>query len=227
MLAVGSVPPFSRPNFSSQYSGYMGGSTPTHWLDFMNNRAVMAGVDVGAIASIAGITGTLNLSDAGHTVASAANGLIIPLTAVAYPLSFFIEFVRTVDTGAIERVARVDDGTTNNKSEWFINAVDSLRWSIDAAAVNQANMATGLITTGSVFQGAGRVNTNSAQSCKSPNGAIGGAEDTVVTLPANPTRLVIGVDSAGAWTFSGVIRRIALFNGSALDDTLLGATISR
>lgn len=209
-------------------TAYLGGNAPTHWIDFISNRALIAGVDVGAISNIPSISGTLALSSSGHLVSGAANGLIIPLSGLAYPLSFYVEFVRNTDTGGNEVIASLDDGSAANLTMYRIDTGDQLRFRIDATppGANQCSIGGG--TTASLSgvptaaqRAAGRAQTNDAQNCR--NGALG-TQDTSVTLPVNPTRLVVGVDSVGAHSFTGYIRRIAIFNSALANASLQAAT---
>ena len=190
----------------------------SHAFDYTTNNASINGV-VSTIANIPSISGTLDLSSSGHLVSGAANGLIIPLTGVTYPLTFLVEFIRNTDTGGTEVVALLDAGSATNMTLYRIDAADQLRLRVDATT-NQSNVGGGTAMTSvptSVQRAAGRIAANSVQNCR--NGTLG-AEDTAVTLPANPTRLVVGVDSAGAHTFTGYIRKIKIYPGAATDAQL-------
>lgn len=204
----------------------LGGFTPSYYLDFINNRAIANSVDVGTISQIPSITGTLDLSSRGHLVDGSDNGLVIPLTGVTYPLTLLIEFVRNTDSGGTEVVAVLDAGSAANLTMYRIDAADQLRFRVDATppGSNQCNVGGGTAMTSvptSVQRAAGRVATNSAQNCR--NGTLG-TEDTSVTLPTNPTRLIVGVDSSGAQTFTGYISLVAIV-GSAVNDAGLAKMV--
>lgn len=190
----------------------------SHAFDYTTNNASINGV-VSTIASIPSISGTLDLSSSGHLVSGAANGLIIPLTGVTYPLTFLVEFIRNTDTGGTEQIARLDDGDTTDLTMLQINASDSVRFVVSAASVQQANIVCGGLAVATLYRVAGRVATDSVQAARITSGTLG-TEDTAVTLPANPTRLVVGVDSAGAHTFTGYIRKIKIYPGAATDAQL-------
>lgn len=204
--------------------GLPGGLVLSHLIDFTNNRAVING-SVTTIANIPSISGTLNLVSTGQRIAGASNGLIIPLSGLAYPLTFMVEFIRSTDSGGTEVVALLDAGSSANLTMYRIDAGDQLRLRVDATppGSNQANVGGGTTMTSvptSVQRAAGRVASGSAQNCR--NGTLG-TEDTSVTLPTNPTRLIVGVDSSGAQTFTGDIGRVKIFNGVAATDAQLQA----
>lgn len=214
--SVGGAP----PTLLQQATAYLGGNEPTHWFDFIRNRALIDGEDIGTIADIPSISGTTDLSASGHLVNGADNGLIIPLSGLTYPLSFYVEFVRNTDTGGSEVVARLDDGDVSDHVQFNISTADLVRFAVITATVNQASILPGAATTATVLKAIGRVNTNSVQIAL--NGSLG-TEDVLATLPASPTRLLVGIDSAGVQTFIGHIRRIGLFNNTALPDANLQA----
>lgn len=212
---------------TSPNGGLPAGLRPTHSIDFTKNRAVINGV-ITTIANIPSITGTLDLSTAGHLVDGADNGIIIPLTGVTYPLTFFVEFVRNTDSGGNEVVACLDAGSAANLTMYRIDTGDQLRFRIDATppGANQCSIGGGTTASLSavptaVQRAAGRAQTNDAQNCR--NGTLG-TQDTAVTLPTNPTRLVVGVDSDGAQTFTGYIRKIKIYTGAATNAQLQALT---
>jgi len=187
-------------------------------IDFTTNTATINSVAYSAISSIPSITGTLDLSASGHLVDAANNGIIIPLTGVTYPLTFYVEFVRNTDSGGNEVIACVDAGSAANLTMYRIDTGDQLRFRIDATppGANQCSIGGGTTASLStvptaVQRAAGRADANDAQNCR--NGTLG-TQDTSVTLPTNPTRLIVGVDSSGAQSFTGYIRKIKIFDGA-------------
>lgn len=223
-MAIGSViRSVVRPSVATS-AGVYGSPTPSYLIDFAQNYAIINRVNVGAVANIPSLSGTLNLVATGQRIAGASNGLIIPLSGVTYPLTFMIGFIRSTDSGGTEVVALLDAGSAANMTLYRIDAADQLRLRVDASSANQCNVGGGTLLTSvptSVQRAAGRIAANSVQNCR--NGTLGG-EDTSVTLPTNPTRLVIGVDSAGARTFDGDIAFVKIFPGISTDATLQGLT---
>ena len=219
---IGSV---VRPGVSTA-AGVYSSPTPSYLIDFVQNYAIINRVNVGAVANIPSLSGTLNLVATGQRIAGASNGLIIPLSGVTYPLTWSIGFIRSTDSGGLEVVAVMDSGSAANLTMYRIDAGDQLRLRVDATppGSNQANVGGGAVMTTvptSLQRAAGRVATNSVQNCR--NGTLG-TERTVVTLPTNPTRLIVGVDSSGAQSFTGDIAFIKIFAGAAADATLQGLT---
>ena len=202
-----------------------GGSLPDYYFDFVNNRALIAGRDIGPISNTPSLTGTLDLTPRGHLLDGVDNCLIIPLTGVVYPLTFLAEFVRNTDTGGNEIIARLDDGDATDFVQHIINASDQARFSVTATTTQAQINSTATITLGQVYRTAARCNTNSAQMAL---GGVLSTEDTVVTLPANPTRLVVGMDSAGAnANFVGYIRELAIVsNITSTDGQLVAAALA-
>lgn len=220
-MAVSSILRKIPRYLTSPGGGVPAGLRPLYNIDFTKDRAVIAGV-VTTIANIPSISGTPALSSSGHLVSGASNGLIIPLTGVTYPLTFFIEFVRNTDSGGSEVVACIDAGSAANLTMYRIDTGDQLRFRIDATppGSNQCNIGGGTAMTTvptAVQRAAGRAQTNDAQNCR--NGTLG-TQDTSVTLPTSPTRLVIGVDSSGLQTFTGYIRKARVYLGAATDPQL-------
>lgn len=208
---------------TSPNGGLPAGLRPTHSIDFTKNRAVINGV-ITTIASIPSLTGTLDLSTAGHLVDAANNGLIIPLTGVTYPLTFLVEFVRNTDTGGNEFIAGLVTDA-NNYAYYRIDTGDQVRWRIDTAAVNQCNIGGGSAISSvptAVQRAAGRAATNDAQNCR--NGTLG-TQDTAVTLPSSPVELRVGIDPNGVHTFTGYIRRIKIYPVAATNAQLQALTL--
>lgn len=203
----------------------LGGNQPTHWIDFINDRALIAGVDVGTVSQIPSITGTLALSASGHLVSGASNGLSIPLTGVTYPLTVMVELVRNTDTGAGEILFSLDSGSADDNINIRFNADDSLRLITRRATANQSSIIaiSGVTAPSGVLRIAGRVSTNDVQAAGSPLGTLG-TQDTSATNPPSPTHMRVGTDFAALHTFTGYIRKIAILN-SALADANLQACV--
>lgn len=207
---------------TSPRGGVPAGLRPSYNIDFTRNRADIGG-KITTIADIPSISGTLALSSSGHLVSGASNGLIIPLTGVTYPLTFLVEFVRNTDSGGNEFIAGLVTDATNY-SYYRIDTGDQVRWRIDTAGANQCTIGGGA-TIGTVptavQRAAGRAQTNSAQNCR--NGTLG-TQDTSVTLPSSPVELRVGIDPAGAQTFTGYIRKIKIYTAAATNAQLQALT---
>ena len=215
----------SSSTFTERATQAMGGLSPLYYVDFTTNRAIAGGVDVGAISSIPSISGTLDLSSAGHFVDAADNGIIIPVTGVTYPLTMMVEYIRNTDTGSNEIIARLDDGDATDYVQQIINSSDQARFAVTATTPQAQVNSVATITLGQTYRTAARCNTNSAQMAL---GGVLSTEATVVTLPANPTRLVVGMDSAGAnANFVGYIRELAIVsNITSTDGQLVAAALA-
>jgi hypothetical protein len=200
------------------------GLTPLYYLDFMNDIAYANGTDLGGIANIPSLTGTTALSSAGHTVSSASNALMFPLTGVTYPLTLVVEFIRGTDSGGDEYLAIVTNGTVNEWAGFDITPGDQNRAYAFAGGAQQASVtASGTSIIGARVRSAMRVNTNSVQACRTQNGGATtlGTEDTLVTLPANPTKALLGIQANEVTsTYRGTIREFIILSG-AQDNTTL------
>lgn len=200
------------------------GVAPTIYLNFMTNRALWMGSDIGPISAIPSLSGTPQLSASGNLVDGSGGTLQIPLSGIAYPLSLIIEAVRTVDTGGVEDVVGINDGATTNQTVYQINAGDQYRFNVNSGGVGQAAIGGGSVALEEIRRIAGRVATNSAQAARTPTANLG-TEDTTVTLPANPTQMSIGLSPTSVRTFTGYIRMIAIV-ASAMSDAELQAAVT-
>jgi hypothetical protein len=159
------------------------------------------------------------------TVAASATRAADVLTytaGVSYPLSLWAEFERAVDTGGFETYFNIDDGSTANRADIYVDTSDLATFRVTAATTQQAGpTVAGSIAVGTVEKVAGRVATNSVNVAR--NSTLG-TEDTSVTLPATPTRITIGLSAgAGAPPF-GYIRRVAIIQGAGTDAQLQSMT---
>lgn len=204
-----------------------GGSLPDYYFDFVNNRALIAGRDIGPISNTPSLTGTLDLTSRGHLVDGADNGIVIPVSGVTYPLMVVVELVRNTDTGAAEVAFTLDNGTTTENLNVRFTASDNLNLLTTATSL-QASVAaiSGVTVPSSVLRIAGRVSTNDIQVAGSPLGTLG-TQDTSNTNPANPTHMRVGTDLAGAHTFTGLIREIAIVsNITSTNGQLVAAALA-
>jgi hypothetical protein len=82
------------------------------------------------------------------------------------------------------------------------------------------NSVSGAVAVGATTKTAVRVATNDGNVAK---GGTLGTQDTSLTLPASPTRLVVGSNGSGGHSF-GYIRRIAVIQGAGTDANLIAMT---
>jgi hypothetical protein len=154
------------------------------------------------------------------TVAASATRAADVLTytaGVTYPLSMWVEFERAVDTGGLEAIIAIDNGTTGKRFNLRVATNDRAEATAVAGGATQAtDNISGSLLVGTVYKFAGRLNTNSMQIAR---GGTLGSEDTLVTLPTTPTVLSVGLRNSSEPLF-GYIRRAAIFN-SALTDAQL------
>lgn len=199
------------------------GVSPTYYLDFLANRAIIAGSDVGKISTNVTFTsGTLNLSDAGHTIASTANVLVLPVT-ISYPITVYCELVRSVDTGGIERYYQMDDGTEGNRAVLTVSAVDAFRPQHFSASVNDMNIGTGVTAAlSTIYKTATRYQSGSGNG--SFNGSIATDVATIATA-TNPTTLRLGAGVLNVEPSTSIIRKIALIAGAQTNAQLQALTL--
>jgi hypothetical protein len=158
------------------------------------------------------------------TVAAAATRAadVLSYTAgVSYPLQLWSEFERAVDTGGTGVLVQTDAGTDGNRAVLYVTSVDTFSAYVDASSLAQADVrVSGALAVGTVYKGAGRFSTNNVQAAR---GGSLGTEDTLVTIPTNPTTLYIGTDRTGQYAF-GYHRRIAVIQGAGTDAQLQTVT---
>jgi hypothetical protein len=138
-----------------------------------------------------------------------------------YPLQLWSEFERAVDTGGTESILTTH-ATSTDSLRVYVSSADNYFADAFASSANQggAGVATSL-GVGVVYKGATRLNTNSNRSALS--GTLS-SEDTTVTLPANPTTLMVGAQIAATTPNWGYIRRIAVIQGAGTDAQLQSMT---
>jgi hypothetical protein len=154
------------------------------------------------------------------TVAASATRAADVLTytaGVTYPTSLWCEFELPVNALSSQALLQLDAGSINDRQ--LIYVATSARTIVDAASVTQAFISvTGTVAANTTTKLAGRAATNSVQLAR---GGTLATEDTLVTQPATPTSLLVGIETtAGGNAAFGYIRRIAVFN-SALTDAQL------
>lgn len=155
-------------------------------------------------------------------VTRAADIASVTSPAVGFPLSMDIEFQRSIDAGAAERLMQLDDGTENNRAQVQIGATDLMNSILSVAAVNQYNATVGSATTaGPIYKYAVRFATNDCINCL---GGTLGTQDTVASVPATLGTLRFGATSAGASVPNAYYRTAAIFNSGLAAAALQRAT---
>lgn len=211
----------------AQATAALGGIEPLHWFNFASNRALFNSVDVGAIANIPNLTGTLNLvAGVGQRVATAANILKITSPGIAFPFSMQVIFTRTTDTGGGEILVNATiGGTQQNTANINVGAADTVRAVLTTANVNQATTTIGSVvtTTGVRYKSAARFGTNSVNCAIN---AVLATADTVATVFTLPDSLNIGGSVTGASFLVGDIESVAIFSSALIDGQLQTVTTS-
>jgi hypothetical protein len=163
-----------------------------------------------------GPTETSYIPTAGSSVARNADVLTFT-QGVSYPLSLWAEVERVADTNLFQRYFQMDDGTTANHVALILNTSELAEAAVRRADAGEAASAVaGAVAVPSSFKHAGRFETNNVIGCR--NGTLS-TVDTSVTLPTT-TLMRVGANVAGAGSFTGYIRRVAVFN-SALSNAQL------
>jgi hypothetical protein len=145
--------------------------------------------------------------------------------SVAYPLSVYTEFNRTIASYPSNTASfNLDDGTANERTTLLVDATASTLQPIvvGAAGITQYNVnispALGANVTTKL---AARVSSASANSARdnvlqTASGAI--------TVPLTPTRLFFGMNPSAAAQLNGYLLRVAIFNTALADAALQRAT---
>lgn len=196
------------------------GLQPYHWFDFVNDRAAYAGADIGTIADIPGLTGTLALSSEGHQITGTGNHLTITSPGVDAPMTVYLEIKRVTDTGGVEYLMQ-PYASANERGALLVSATDIVTLIPVSGGAATANITVGsAVTTGAVNKIAFSMATDSF------NVALDGAagtRDTSGAVPATPTEIQIG-HSSGAATFFGYIRKLAFISSASADGVLTAMT---
>jgi hypothetical protein len=166
-----------------------------------------------------GIASTANGTTSTFTVHSVKE---VPANSLTlYPLQLWSEFERAVDTGGLERVFYVSDGTTANRAILGVSGSDLAQAESVSGGVAQSSVAAaGAVAINTVTKMAARFSTNSVQFAK--NGTLG-IEDTSATNPATPSEIDISRNALGSEHF-GYLRRAAIIQGAGTDANLQAMT---
>lgn len=193
------------------------GVTPSLYFDFINDRAMVGGADVGRLSSIPNLTGTPAPSASGHRVNSAGTALTITGLNVPFPLTMGIEFTRVTDLGTVERILTLDNGADANRVSFVINTTDTGQTAIAVAGVSQANPLTAAATVGPTYKMAFRAKTDD---CNNALNATLGIQDTLATMPATLTNLRIGGTATSTLLPDINVRRVWIIADGSSDAQL-------
>lgn len=160
------------------------------------------------------------ISTAGAAVTRNADVAIVTTPGVVYPMSLWVEYEVFAVQNAGSTLLRTDNGTNNERGAISLTVGNVPRFQVATGGVSQGDIQIGsAVTVGSIYKHGAVAATNRIQAAV--NGTLG-TEDTVATMPTNPTTLRFGSNESGVSQPGVFIRRAAVFN-SALTDTQLRA----
>ena len=196
----------------------LNGFTPDYFWDFMNNRAIYTGVDIGAVTSTPGWTvagGSLNMTLGTGLVATTQtySATIPTLTA---PYTLYAQFIRGTDSGASEFYLQTFLDS-NNRANLQITSADVLRANnTSGGAATNVILANPLAAGATVRKASMRVQLNNL------NGAVGGVAGTAntsVSVPTSPTSIQFLSNNGANFAGSGnILRYAAIFVGTGMSD---------
>jgi len=161
----------------------------------------------------------------GVSVQRNADAVSVTSPGVAYPLSVYVRFNRTIETYATNTAAiNLDNGTATERYTLFVNATTNLVQPIvTAGAVNQLIVNTSpALTANTTTKFAVRASTASANYARD---GVAGTATGAITVPATPNRLIFGANPSFGLQLNGYIQAVAIFN-TALTDAQLQAITS-
>jgi len=145
--------------------------------------------------------------------------------SVAYPLSAYAEFNRTMASFPSNTIAfNLDDGTANERTTFIVDATASTLQPVvvGAAGITQYNVNISPALAANVTTKlAVRVSTASANSARDN---VLQAASGAITVPLTPTRLFFGMNPSTAAQLNGYLLRVAIFNTALADAALQRAT---
>jgi hypothetical protein len=151
------------------------------------------------------------------SAATRAADVLTYTAGVSYPIQLWSEFERAVDTGGFEELFNLDDGDSSDRAVLYVGTTDLASVDMRTASVSQGPATVaGTVALNTVTKLAGRFQTNDMRPAR---GGTLGTADTSCTLPAAPTRLVIGNTPS-----FGYIRRLAIIQGAGTDANLVSMT---
>lgn len=201
-----------------------GGAQPLHFFDFIANRAMFNGVDVGTISQVPNLTGTINLvASVGQRVATSANILKITSPGIVYPFSLAATFTRTTDTGAVEAVVQASFGADNlNSARLGVEAADRAVGLLVTAGATQANeIRSGVLAVGTRYKAAARFALNDVITAR---GGLLSTGDTAAALPSDPDSITIGGAVTATLFLVGDIANVSIFSRALTNAELQAAT---
>lgn len=153
----------------------------------------------------------------------AADVLTVPVSGIDYPLSLYAEFERAVDTGGIEYSLFLDDGDATDRAALYVGATDKVTVLVTSGSAAQAAAeVNAAVSIGASTKCAARVATNDTIAASA---GVLGAQDTSVTLPATPTTIRFGQNSAGGSQPFGYLRRAAIYSRALTNAELTALTL--
>jgi hypothetical protein len=160
----------------------------------------------------------------GSSVQRDADAVSVTSPGVAYPLSVYVRFNRTIETYATNTAAiNLDNGTATERYTLFVNATTNLVQPIvTAGGANQLAVNTSpALTANTTTKFAVRASTASANYARD---GVAGTATGAITVPATPTRLIFGANPSFALQLNGYIEVAAIFNTALADAALQRAT---
>ena len=206
-----------RTSLSAAATAYLKGKTPYNYWDFTQNRAMYAGVDVGAVTNTPGWTVTGGLLVIDSTGLTVTNQLVTCTANVSGAYSVWIEFYRGTDTGAAEFYLQAF-ADSNNRVNAIVGATDVAGVLTRTAGATVANPISAAAPSGAAYKIAGRIKANDFNAAV--NNTLG-TQDTVGALPTAPATFQFGSNNGASFAGSGnLIRRVAIFNTDLVDADL-------
>lgn len=171
----------------------------------------------------AGAFASSHILTAGASATRAADVLTVSSPGVSFPLGLFVEFERVLDTGGNEIQFGVDGGSSADMSMLSLSSSDLVRGQISASSSSQMDATvSGAVAVGVTTKAALRIAANNGIVAK--NGSLA-SQDTSVTTPAAPTRILFGQGGGGATPSFGYLRRAAIINFAPSDAQLQAMTV--
>jgi hypothetical protein len=146
----------------------------------------------------------------------------VPTSGTDYPLSLYAEFERVVDTGGVEHIYQIDNGTDTEAAVIRVNSSDqaNVRQIVNNVEVANVSVA-GAMGLATIYKIAARIQEDNVRIVRDGNLS---SVDTSAPVPVTPTTVRFGRTTTTGSMFFNYIRRAAIIPRALIDAELQGIT---
>jgi hypothetical protein len=146
----------------------------------------------------------------------------VPTAGTDYPLTLFAEFKHAISASSFQTVCSIDNGSSADRAELFLNASANLRLFVRKNSTTQADVVVaGAVATESNSKVAGRIVADDVLAAR--DGVLSSL-DTAAETPATPSRIFFGATTGNLNFLFGYVHSSAIIPRALTDAKLEGVT---